>query len=143
MIKLFSKLHTYAWILALFVIANTAFADPFSAKDKFAFSSNTPGAPKKFGEMVCIIVKLALDIIPFIVVLAVGAFLMGLIKYISNGDNEEKRSEGSKMMIYGVVGFFFMVSVWGVVGLLTNSFGISVLIPQLGPKGSEFTCNSN
>ncbi len=89
-----------------------------------------PEAPHDFKSLICIMVFLALDFVPYIIVIAVGAFLTGLIKYISHGDNEEKRAEGNKMMIYGLLGFFFMFSVWGILGLFTNSFGLGLLTPQ-------------
>lgn len=117
-------------------------ADSYSAKDKFSFSNNAPSAPTKLSEFVCIIVRLIMDVIPFIFALAVFVFLAGLIKYVGNGDNEEKRSEGRSLMTYGIIGFFVMVSVWGLVGIFTGSLGMSVLIPQFnGGSQGAFVCN--
>lgn len=104
-------------------------------------SMKPPVAPTNFSEIICIFVKLVLDFIPYVVVIAVGAFLMGLIKYVKNGDNEEKRAEGNKLMIYGIVGFFFIVSIWGILKIFVNSFGLggSFGVPQLkAPAGSSF-----
>lgn len=96
-----------------------------------AQSIKPPVAPSNFSETICIFVKLVLDFIPFVVVLAVGAFLMGLIKYVGNGDNEEKRAAGNKLMIYGIVGFFFIVAVWGILKIFVASFGLPFGVPQL------------
>lgn len=89
-----------------------------------------PASPSNFKALVCIIVFVALDFVPYIITLAVCAFLMGVIKYIGHGDNEEKRAEGNKLMIYGIVGLFFIFSIWGVLKLFTNSFNVSFGIPQ-------------
>lgn len=54
--------------------------------------------------------------------LALLYFLWGVSKYIIHGGNEEKRAEGYQMMIYGIIALFVMVSVWGLVGVLANTF---------------------
>lgn len=104
-----------------------------------AQSFKPPVAPSNFSEIICIFVKLILDFIPYVVVLAVGAFFFGLIKYVRHGDNEEKRAEGNKLMIYGIVGFFFIVSIWGILKLFVASFGLekSFGVPQF--KGTVQT----
>ncbi|MES2409392.1 MAG: hypothetical protein V4509_03790 [Patescibacteria group bacterium] len=108
--------------------------------DNAMFTSGVPTPPSNFSSFTCIVIKLSLDFIPYLVVIALGAFLQGLIKYVSHGDDSEKMSEGRKMMIYGIVGFFFMVSIWGMLGLFTQSFGISLVIPQF-KSDLPFACN--
>lgn len=99
-----------------------------------------PNTPTDFKAIICNIAKLALDFIPYIIIIAAGAFLTGLIKYVANGDNEEKRTEGIKMMVYGILGFFFMVSIWGILKLFTESFNLRVGIPQFKQQGSGAGC---
>jgi len=105
--------------------------------------------PSNFSEIVCIFVVLVLDFIPYVVVIAVGAFLAGLIKYVGHGENEEKRAEGTKMMIYGVFGFFFIVSIWGIIFVFVNSFRMPFGVPQLkttsvtGGYGANATFKQN
>ena len=94
-------------------------------------------APSDFKSLICRASTMILDFIPFILVIAVGAFLQGLIKYVKNGDNEEKRSEGAKLMVYGMLGFFFMVSIWSILGLFVHSFNIRLAIPQFNDAGGE------
>ena len=110
--------------------------------DDSMFSNGVPEAPGTFAEAACIVIKLSLDFIPYLVVIAVGFFIQGLIKYVGNGDSEEKRSEGRKMMIYGITGFFFMVSIWGILQLFTASFGLKLLIPQFN-SDQTFKCDAN
>jgi hypothetical protein len=77
----------------------------------------------------CTLVK---SIIPFLITLAVVAFIWGIIQYfLSPADNEEKRKKGKTFIIWGLIGLFVMISIWGLVGLLSDTFGIKTLIPQL------------
>lgn len=50
---------------------------------------------------------------------------------VINPNNEEKRKQGKQYMIWGIIALFVMVSIWGLVAILTNTFGIKLLIPQL------------
>lgn len=61
-------------------------------------------------------------IIPFIVGLAVFVILWGIFTYISQAANEEKRAEARLYIIYGILGVFFMLSIWGFVNILVNTF---------------------
>lgn len=126
-----------SFILTFVSAITTAYADDFSS-----LTTGIPSAPRDFAAFSCILIKLALDFIPYLVVIALGAFLMGLIKYVAHGDDSEKMSEGRKMMIYGILGFFFMVSVWGILGIFTRSFGLQLVIPQF-QSGTDFesTCS--
>lgn len=129
----------YALVLGL-LWAPTALAET-AQNFKLLGGNEAQKAPKTVAEIACIVTKLALDFIPYLMLIAVGEFLMGLIKYIGHGDNEEKRTEGIKMMIYGTLGFFFMVSVWGIMRLAGAGLGFDVLIPQFKSGGvPAFTC---
>ncbi len=100
-------------------------------------------APKELKDILCYMVFLALDFVPLIVVFALGAMIQGLIKYVSHGDDEEKRSEGRMLMIYGIVGLFFIVSVWGILKIFANSYSIPFGIPQFKQDSSSTkTCGS-
>ena len=50
-------------------------------------------------------------------------FLYGIAKYIWNPDNEEAREEGRRGMLYGIIGMFVMVSVFGIMKFLINTTG--------------------
>jgi len=126
-------------VLAYFLLPSNLFAAV--SNNVNLLQSGAPNSPSNFAAAACIVVKLALDFIPYLFILTAGAFLMGLIKYISHGDNEEKMSEGRKMMVYGILGFFMMVSIWGILGLFTNSFGLgkTAVIPQFKSGTDSFS----
>jgi len=55
---------------------------------------------------------------------AVVFFLAGVVKYIAAGADEEKRKESRNTIVYGIIGLFVMVSVWGLVGLVKNTLNL-------------------
>jgi len=71
------------------------------------------------------------SVIPFLFALAVAAFIWGVIQYFLNPDNEEKRKKGKSYLVWGLIALFVMISMWGLVGVLSETFGITTLIPQL------------
>lgn len=62
-------------------------------------------------------------IIPLIVGIAGLYFMWGIIKYITAGDSEESRTAARNMMIWGIIALFVMISVWGLVNILVETFG--------------------
>ncbi len=65
------KIYYFLLAPVLFLI-NAVFV---YADDNSMFSSTIPSAPKNFSQLACIIVKLCLDFIPYLVVIALGAFI--------------------------------------------------------------------
>lgn len=53
-------------------------------------------------------------------------FFWGIITYVLAGADEEKRAAGRSLMIYGVIGLFVMVAIWGLVYFLGSAFGVEV-----------------
>lgn len=66
-----------------------------------------------------------------IVGLATVYFLWGVAKYILHSGDAAQREEGRSMMIYGIIAIFVMISVWGLVNLLSDTFKLNnSTIPQ-------------
>lgn len=64
-------------------------------------------------------------LIPLIFALAVVVFFYGVFKYmILGGGDEGSRDEGKKLMLWAIVGFVVMVSLYGIIGLVSSSLGI-------------------
>ncbi len=57
-----------------------------------------------------------------IIALALVFFLWGLMMFIASAGDEDKRSKGKAIMIWGIVAFFVMVAIWGIVNLLITVF---------------------
>ena len=62
-----------------------------------------------------------------LVVFAAGFFFFvyGLVEFMWNL-NEGAQSNGKQHMLWGIVGMFVMVSVYGIVALISNTFGLGI-----------------
>ncbi len=56
---------------------------------------------------------------------AVLMFFWGLYQFIRNTDSDEGRETGKANILYGVIGMFIMVSVYGIINLVLNMIGVS------------------
>lgn len=91
------------------------------------------GRVRDFKGLIQFFINLIKDLIPLVIALTVLVFLWGIFKLVLAGDSEDKRNEAKTIMFYGIVSLFVMVSVWGLVRILTVSiFGSGeFLLPQL------------
>ncbi len=77
--------------------------------------------------------QLANLILPVLIAVAVVYFIWQVFVFVI-ADSDEKKSKAKGQMIWGIVGIFVMVSVWGLVAILVNTFGTgnsSVTLPTL------------
>jgi len=82
-----------------------------------------------FDYATCVISR---SIIPLIFALAIAMFVWGVVQYVINAQAEAKRQKGRDFMIWGIIALAVMVSVWGLVGILRNTFGIQAnVIPSV------------
>lgn len=64
-------------------------------------------------------------LVPLVFAIAFLIFLWGVFKYfILGGADEGKREEGRQLMLYAIIGFVLMVSIWGIVNLLAGGLGL-------------------
>lgn len=69
-------------------------------------------------------------IIPLIIGIGGLYFMWGVVQYVTAGDSEDKKSAGRSMMIYGIIALFVMISVWGLVNLLSGTFDLEENLPS-------------
>jgi len=81
-----------------------------------------------------------------LIALAVVFFLYGILKYITARDDEEKRGKMKNIMIYGIIGLFVMISFWGIVNILINTFELdttpNVSVPYFDDSGYSGSGNN-
>lgn len=63
-------------------------------------------------------------LIPVLFGIALVAFLYGVFLFIASSANEKARESGRLYIMYGLVGLFVMLSVWGLVAILTGTIGL-------------------
>jgi hypothetical protein len=113
------KLNTLA-VLALATFPMLAFAQ----------FQQTNTLIKRIGDIVG-------NIIPILIGLALLVFFWGLAKFILKlGGDAKAAEEGKKLMIWGLVALFVMISVWGLVAWLQHE-----LLPSVGQ--SEYGAPTN
>lgn len=79
-------------------------------------------------------------LVPVLFAVAFIVFLWGAFNvFILGSQSEETKEHGKNLMLWGLIGFFVMVSVWGLVNILTGtiSFGNNsgVTPPKTGGVG--------
>ncbi len=68
--------------------------------------------------------------ISIIIALAVLYIIYGVFKYLIKGANdEESRKAGRDVILWGVVGLFVILSIWGLVAILKNSLRTETQTP--------------
>lgn len=68
--------------------------------------------------------KIINPLIEIAFIIALVVFLWGVSEYIRGATNEEKRKKGRDHMLWGIVGFVIMFGVFGIITILTRTFGI-------------------
>lgn len=64
-------------------------------------------------------------LVPALMAIALLVFLWGVFKYfILNHDSDEERATGRQFILWGIIGFAVIVSVWGLVNLVLGVFGL-------------------
>lgn len=73
-------------------------------------------------------------IIPLIFTAAFALFVYGVLQYMLNPTEETKRTKGKQFMIWGIIALTVMFSVFGIIKIFGDSFGIldkDVSIPEV------------
>src|SRR3989344_598962 len=75
-------------------------------------------------------------LILFLFALALVYFLYGLVEFIGNSTNDEKKTTGKTHMLWGIIGLTIMMVVWAILGIVVNTFGIE---DQVNPEQGKVT----
>ena len=63
-------------------------------------------------------------VLPVLVALGVIYFVWGVVQYFIR-DSEEAKEKGKDRIIYGIIGLVVIVGMWGLVRIVTNTFGLN------------------
>lgn len=81
------------------------------------------GAIEDIPTLLCKIGQIFNGAVPILIALAVLIFVIGVVQYVIANDEEAKK-KGRARMIYGIVGLAVIVALFGLVNILTNTFGL-------------------
>src|SRR3989344_9654639 len=69
-------------------------------------------------------------IISLFISIAVIWIIISVVRYLIATNDPEKRKEGGKAILFGVIGLFVILSIWGLVAILRNSFRTQDQLPR-------------
>jgi len=72
-------------------------------------------------------------LIPIVIALSLLYFFWGLAKFILHADDETEREKGKKIMLWGIIILFVILSIWGIIGVFQDTFVGSAPAP-LSPQ---------
>lgn len=111
------------------------------------YSSYGGGGGGGLWNLFSIVMDILSRVVIMLIAFAVIFFLYGILKYITAGDDEEKRTKMKNVMIYGIIGLFVMVSFWGIVNILINTFELDtspyVEVPYFYDSGTSGSGSDN
>ena len=69
-------------------------------------------------------------LVPILILIAVVVFTYYVVQFVGNSADEKKREEAHKYIIWSLLALAIIVAVWGLVNIVTDTFGIHAIIPQ-------------
>ncbi len=84
----------------------------------------TGGQITTIQSLICKLNEILGAILPLLIALGVVYFVWGVISFVIASD-EEAKTTGRDRMIWGIVGLVVIVGLWGLVRIVTNTFGIN------------------
>lgn len=87
-------------------------------------SQCTGGTINNIQSLICKFNEILGAILPFLIALGVVYFVFGVITFVISSD-EEAKTTGRNRMIYGIIGLAVIIGMWGLVRIVTNTFGLN------------------
>ena len=85
----------------------------------FVFALDTP---KNFTEFVNNFISILNPVIFFVVGLGFFGLIIGLLKYVGAGGDEERLGKAKQLIIYGLIGMFIMFSFWALAQIIAKTY---------------------
>jgi hypothetical protein len=80
------------------------------------------GQGDTFKDVVIFVISLINMAIPVLVALALVLFLWGAVRYIAKSADAHGKSADKEALLWGLIALFVLLSVWGILRILTNTF---------------------
>lgn len=105
-------------------VASSVFVVSFCAPFLAAAQGINMGAITPYSDSIISIINTVL--VPVLIAVAFIVFLYGVYKYFIFGAAEEKsREEGRQWVMWGIIGFVVILSVWGLVNIVISTLNLS------------------
>jgi hypothetical protein len=67
--------------------------------------------------------NIGLKIIPLLGAIAFLVFAWGVARYIKSAGSEKEVKDSKNLLIWGVIGLFILIAIWGIIAFLQGEFG--------------------
>ncbi len=84
----------------------------------------TGGQITTIQSLICKFNEILSSLLPLLIALGVVYFVWGVISFVIASD-EEAKTTGRDRMIYGIIGLAVIIGLWGLVRIVTNTFGLN------------------
>ena len=65
-------------------------------------------------------------LVPFLFSIALLVFLYNVVRFfILGADQQPEREKAKQLALYGILGFVLLVSLWGIVNMFVQGFGLN------------------
>ena len=90
-------------------------------------------APTNLTGIINLFTDIGLSIIPFLGAVAFLIFILGVARFIKSTGSEKDSKDSKNLLIWGIIGMFVLVAIWGIIAFLKGEFGFgsNVGIPQI------------
>jgi hypothetical protein len=102
-----------------------SFFAPMAVFAQNQFGNANVGQGQTAGNVLATIKNILDTLIPILITLGVIYLIWGVITYITAKEEEDKKNARS-VMISGALGLFFILAIWGIIGLISSTFGIGL-----------------
>lgn len=107
------------------ILGSVMFFSPALALAQTSSLGNIEGTLRNFLDLI------NNTLLPIVIALALLYFFWGLAKFILNSGDEDAQKAGRNIMLWGIIAFFVMVSVWGIVNFFGDAFDLDTRTPNL------------
>lgn len=135
------KISILVLCLVLFVVPLLSFGQSFGGSlpttgaegDSGREVGGGGGSPSDFKSFVYFSLDILNSLTGVVAALSLLVFFWGMIKFLAHGGSEDNIAEGKKLMLWGVIILFVMISFWGIILFLKNTIfsDAPFVIPQI------------
>ena len=74
---------------------------------------------------------IGLTLVPFLGAVAFLAFVLGVARFIKSTSDGKEIEKSKNLLIWGIVGMFILITIWGVIAFLRGEFGFGEGTPGI------------
>ena len=84
-------------------------------------------------DIINLFISIGLKLVPFLGAVAFLIFVWGVARFIKSAGSEKELKDSKNLLLWGIVGLFVLVTIWGIVAFLQSEFGFGTrpAIPQI------------